>query len=128
MAERTPELDWIESAAATRRLMMTATRDSLTVLARNSVFPGRNPGVLGRFGVALRMTNGTLDWAWPRGTTHGSPYHYDRHVPLIFMGPGIAPGRDAERVASVDIAPTLAEIMGIEPPEGLDGRVLRLAP
>jgi len=58
--------------------------------------------------------------------THGSPYAYDTHVPLVFMGPGIAPGRHSERVRAVDIAPTVARLLGIPTPDDLDGRVLRL--
>jgi hypothetical protein len=61
-------------------------------------------------------------------TTHGSPYAYDRDVPLIFWGAGVAAGRVAGRAATVDIAPTLAAHLGIQAPVGLDGRVLDLAP
>jgi predicted AlkP superfamily pyrophosphatase or phosphodiesterase len=59
--------------------------------------------------------------------THGSPYDYDTHVPLIFSGPWFAPGRYTEFVRTVDLAPTLAEIAGIKPSEKLDGVVLRRA-
>jgi arylsulfatase A-like enzyme len=58
---------------------------------------------------------------------HGSPYDYDTHVPLIFAGPWFAPGRYAEFVRTVDLAPTLAEIAGVKPSEKLDGVVLRRA-
>jgi hypothetical protein len=57
-------------------------------------------------------------------TTHGSPYYYDRHVPIIFLGGGIAAGVSAERVATVDVAPTLAHLAGIAAPDDLDGRVI----
>jgi predicted AlkP superfamily pyrophosphatase or phosphodiesterase len=59
--------------------------------------------------------------------THGSPYDYDTHVPLIFSGPWFAPGRYTEFVRTVDLAPTLAEIAGVKPSEKLDGVVLRRA-
>ncbi len=58
------------------------------------------------------------------GTTHGSPYGYDAHVPLVLMGPGIKPGVYHVRAASNDIAPTLAALLWIEPPGGSVGRVL----
>jgi len=64
--------------------------------------------------------------SYPTGTNHGSPYLYDRQVPLVFTGPGIERGRVAETVATVDLAPTLAAHLGIPAPEGLDGRVLPL--
>ncbi|HEY3114235.1 MAG TPA: alkaline phosphatase family protein [Gemmatimonadaceae bacterium] len=59
--------------------------------------------------------------------SHGSPYDYDTHVPIIFAGPWFAPGRYPEFVRTVDIAPTLAEIAGVKPSEKLDGVVLRRA-
>jgi hypothetical protein len=58
------------------------------------------------------------------GTTHGTAYGYDAHVPVIFMGPGIRPGRFDETIAVNDIAPTLATLLGIETPSGSVGRVL----
>jgi len=68
-----------------------------------------------------------LDPYWMRsanGTTHGTPYVYDAHVPIVFMGPGIAPGRYHATTAVNDIAPTLAAIVGTGLPSGSDGRVL----
>lgn len=59
-----------------------------------------------------------------RGTTHGSTFNYDAHVPVIFMGPGIKAGRFDEKIAVNDIAPTLATLMGIETPSGSVGRAL----
>ena len=60
------------------------------------------------------------------GTTHGSPYDYDTHVPLVFAGMGIEAGRRHARVRTVDIAPTIASILGIDAPDDLDGRPLDL--
>jgi arylsulfatase A-like enzyme len=57
-------------------------------------------------------------------TSHGSPYEYDRRVPLVFFGPGVEPGRVGGDAATVDVAPTLAHLLGIEAPADLDGRVL----
>jgi arylsulfatase A-like enzyme len=59
-----------------------------------------------------------------RGTTHGTPYNYDTHVPIIFMGSGIKPGRYNKRAAPNDIAPTLATMLDVEIPSGSSGRVL----
>jgi arylsulfatase A-like enzyme len=47
-------------------------------------------------------------------------------VPLVFAGPGIAPGVVRGRAAPVDIAPTLARHLGIAAPPGLDGHPLSL--
>jgi predicted AlkP superfamily pyrophosphatase or phosphodiesterase len=59
--------------------------------------------------------------------SHGSPYDYDSNVPLVFYGAGVQPGKHAEFVRTVDLAPTLAEIAGVRPLEKLDGVVLRNA-
>ena len=58
------------------------------------------------------------------GTSHGTPYDYDNHVPVIFLGPGIKPGKYSTRIAVNDIAPTLAEILNVEQPSGSIGRIL----
>jgi hypothetical protein len=68
-----------------------------------------------------------LEPYWMRstlGTTHGTPYVYDSHVPLIFMGPGIKAGRYDASVALNDLAPTLATLLSVETPAGAFGRVL----
>ncbi|MGH9719370.1 MAG: alkaline phosphatase family protein [Bryobacteraceae bacterium] len=59
-----------------------------------------------------------------RGTTHGTPYVYDSHVPVIFMGRGIKPGTYRRQIAPNDIAPTLCAVLEVDPPSGSAGRVL----
>ncbi len=58
------------------------------------------------------------------GTNHFSPYAYDRHVPVLFMGPGIKAGRYEAAIQPNDIAPTLATMLDIQTPSGSSGRVL----
>ena len=65
---------------------------------------------------------------WYNATaTHGSPYDQDAHVPIIFMGPWINPGRYDMFARVVDMAPTLAAIAGLTPSEKIDGLVLTSA-
>ena len=61
--------------------------------------------------------------AWG-GTTHFSPWSYDRHVPLAFYGQPFVPGEYHERVAPVDLATTFAAELGINFPSAAVGRVL----
>ncbi len=58
------------------------------------------------------------------GTTHFSPWSYDRHVPLAFYGAPFVPGEYHERVAPVDLAATFASLAGVNQPSASIGRVL----
>ena len=58
------------------------------------------------------------------GTTHGTPYSYDTHIPLMAMGPGLRPGRYDRTVVLNDLAPTLATLLGVETPSGASGETL----
>ena len=58
------------------------------------------------------------------GTTHGTAYNYDAHIPLILMGSRIKAGEYANDVALNDLAPTLATLLKVEIPSGSAGRVL----
>jgi arylsulfatase A-like enzyme len=68
-----------------------------------------------------------LDPYWIRSradTTHGTPYSYDSHIPLIFWGPGIQAGTYVRPVTLNDLAPSLATLLEIETPSGSQGRAL----
>jgi predicted AlkP superfamily pyrophosphatase or phosphodiesterase len=58
------------------------------------------------------------------GTTHGSPYPYDTHVPLIWYGWNLKPGVSFAPVSITDIAPTLAAILRVMEPNGCQGKVI----
>ena len=81
---------------------------------RNSFVPGRSPHLMPQLKPLYQYYPG-------RGTTHGSAHWYDTHVPLILAGPGIGAGVIEERVYTVDLAPTLAALLGIPTPANLDG-------
>jgi hypothetical protein len=77
--------------------------------------------------LAVQIGRGCLVSPYAAGTNHGTPYLYDRAVPLVFFGPGVRAGRSLEPARLVDLAPTLASLLGVDPPARLDGRVLRTA-
>ncbi len=58
------------------------------------------------------------------GTSHSTPFNYDSHVPVIFMGAGIRAGEYDRKIAVNDIAPTLTAILRLEEPSGSIGRIL----
>lgn len=63
----------------------------------------------------------------PPDASHGSPWPPDTHVPLVLRGPGIAHGVWYRRVTSMDIVPTLAQVLGIGYPTGCMGQPLHEA-
>jgi predicted AlkP superfamily pyrophosphatase or phosphodiesterase len=56
------------------------------------------------------------------GSTHGSPYNYDTHVPLLFFGKGIKKGATVAPTEITDIAPTISAMLGIAFPNGSTGK------
>ena len=56
-----------------------------------------------------------------KGTTHGTTYAYDTHVPFLLYGWGIRPGQTLRRTHIHDIAPTVAALLGILEPNGCIG-------
>ena len=58
------------------------------------------------------------------GTSHFSPYSYDRHVPLAFFGGPFVPGTYLEHAEPVDIAATFAALLGVNRPSACVGRAV----
>ncbi|MBX2965739.1 MAG: alkaline phosphatase family protein [Cyclobacteriaceae bacterium] len=57
-----------------------------------------------------------------QGTTHGSPYTYDTHVPIVFYGKGVKAGSTVRYHTVTDIAPTLSMLLKIKLPNGCTGQ------
>jgi hypothetical protein len=58
------------------------------------------------------------------GTTHGSPYSYDTHVPVIFYGWKIPKGKSYDKKVITQIAPTVSQLLQITMPNSTDSKVL----
>jgi len=65
---------------------------------------------------------GWLSWSVTQGTTHGSSFSYDTHVPVMFYGKGIPKGSSARYHTVTDIAPTLSVLLRIKFPSGCTGQ------
>ncbi len=87
-----------------------------------------NPLHSGDFVVFLKR--GVVPIPAPRAgyvATHGSPWDYDRRVPILFWRQGLTGFEQPSAVETVDIAPSLAALVGLKLPEGsFDGRCLDL--
>lgn len=57
-------------------------------------------------------------------SSHGSPWSYDSHVPIIFSGKGVAAQKITRLVNTVSVAPTLSQIVDAKPPSGSFSEVL----
>lgn len=93
-------------------------RDAEAVLWRRQIMPG--VGWL----VAVASEPGWVYGSSTTSTSHGSSNILDRRVPVIVMAPGVAPRRVVRTIGVVDLAPTVARLLGVRPTEPLDGRVL----
>ncbi len=122
LAARLQEVEWIDEAMPLEVLAGDEPADSMVALYRKSFHPERLGSRVATYGVETRRTEGVL--VRSTGTTHGVPYLHDRRVPLIFMGDGIEPGASPTSARTVDLAPTVARLLGLPVPEDLDGRVL----
>ncbi|HMB52918.1 MAG TPA: alkaline phosphatase family protein, partial [Thermoanaerobaculia bacterium] len=83
-------------------------------LERRNAHPERSPDV------TIRWVEG-FNPSLSGRASHGSPYAYDTHVPLVFRIPGVAPARVGEPVETADLAPTLAALLGVEMGDEVDG-------
>jgi predicted AlkP superfamily pyrophosphatase or phosphodiesterase len=61
----------------------------------------------------------------PVAVMHGSPWRYDTHVPIIFAGLSIQPQTIHRPVHPVDVAPTMAALLGMTPPSSAAGSLLK---
>ena len=75
--------------------------------------------------VVIALNSGWIEWNSPTGTTHGSCFSYDTHVPLLFWGKGIKHGLTDEYISICDIAPTVSTLLGISFPNGCTGNPIR---
>ncbi|MGF1924647.1 MAG: alkaline phosphatase family protein, partial [Bacteroidia bacterium] len=69
-----------------------------------------------------------LDAGWysslGTGTGHAAWNPYDSHIPALFMGWGIKPGKTNKQYSMTDIAPTISALLHIQEPSGSIGKVI----
>jgi predicted AlkP superfamily pyrophosphatase or phosphodiesterase len=94
-------------------LAQYSVTDDIMMRFQRGYFPQRCGDIF------IIMQPGWLEMSWQtKGTTHGSPYTYDTHVPILFYGKNIRSGYSHDYVTVSQIAPTLAALLGTSPPNG----------
>jgi predicted AlkP superfamily pyrophosphatase or phosphodiesterase len=88
---------------------------------RRGIHPRRSGDLLYMLDPAWHADDGLFRLG---GTTHGSPYPYDTHVPLVWYGWQVKPGLSYKPVSITDITPTLAAMLRIMEPNGTTGKII----
>ena len=101
------EIDGVQAVYTRSDILAAAPGTPFLQAYVNTSHDDRSPDVMVRFDEYRIVSE------YDTGTSHGSPYRYDRHVPLIVFGHRSVARTIATPVAPVDIAPTLAELLGI---------------
>lgn len=106
--------DFIDRAYSAHTMHNNAFDHGLEVLLQNGYHQKRSGDVLVSFNAAV------IEYS-RKGTTHGSGYMYDTHVPLLFYGKGIKTGSTFQKTNIIDIAPTISALLGISFPNASTG-------
>jgi len=72
--------------------------------------------------IAFVLEPSWISWGGVTGSTHGSGYSYDTHIPILFYGAGIKKGSSSQFHTITDIAPTLSVLLKIKFPSGCTGQ------
>jgi hypothetical protein len=94
----------------------------LTTKVQNMLINGYYPNRCGD--IQLILTSQWIEGFAGGGTTHGLWNPYDAHIPLLWYGWGIKPGKLNRETSITDIAPTLAALLHIQMPSGNVGNVI----
>jgi len=108
---------FIDKAYTATTLSSTALPVGIEQLIQNGFNQKRSGDVVYIFDPAVIAYSKT-------GSTHGSAFEYDTHVPLLFFGKGIKHGYTLKKTEVVDIAPTVSALLSISYPNGNQGQPL----
>lgn len=95
----------------------------LNAKVREMLANGYYPGRSGQIQIVLQPQ--WIEGFEAGGTTHGLWNPYDAHIPLLWYGWGIKPGKTNRELYMTDIAPTLAAMLHIQMPNGSVGTVIQ---
>ncbi|MBL0102778.1 MAG: alkaline phosphatase family protein [Bacteroidetes bacterium] len=105
----------VSAAMTATELQKGIERTGVYEFMQNGFNPQRSADVI------VQLQPGWISWSTKTGTTHGSAYRYDTHVPMIYFGKNVRSGNSATPVNITDIAPTISTFLNIEFPSGNTG-------
>jgi predicted AlkP superfamily pyrophosphatase or phosphodiesterase len=111
------QLDFIDKVYTSREIINGNFDGGYELLIQNGYNVQRSGDVI------FKLKENVISYG-NKGTTHGSGYSYDTHVPLIFFGKKIVQGESEVRTKIKDIAPTVAQLMGLKDMNASTGDVL----
>lgn len=94
-------------------------KDGLQAMFQRGFYEGRAGDVY------IQLKAGWLDSSYSTGTSHGSPFSYDTHAPMLMYGWGVPQGSSSEKVDITQIAPTLSNMLNISFPSWTDAKPLQ---
>ncbi len=107
VANKARQLSYV-AHAFTRSELIVGGLSGMGKMVLNSYNPNRNGDVYILYNPYVIISKQT-------GTSHGTPYPYDTHVPLLFYGAQINSGVFNEKCSPANIAPTLHQLLGLPP-------------
>ncbi|MBH10959.1 MAG: hypothetical protein CMG74_11550 [Candidatus Marinimicrobia bacterium] len=112
-----PKVVGIEKVFTKKDILEGDSTDKIIYRLQNMVHKEKSPDAISIVSPGYLFRN-------PHGTSHGSPYDYDTHVPLLFSKKGRKKKSVLDATETVDIAPTIARILGINHLAKYDGKPL----
>ena len=115
----------VRSAVTGHNLQVMDYTSSTNELLQNGYYAKRSGDVLLTFDAGIvQHANSAINTTSVKGTTHGTGYTYDTQVPMLWYGFGIPHGESVRKVATTDIAPSLAMFLNLQLPSGATGEPL----
>lgn len=108
----------VARAIPSMELLTTPINSKIREMLVNGYFPKRGGDV------HFILKPGWIEGFSAGGTTHGVWNPYDSHIPLVWYGWGIKPGRTNRETYMTDIAPTIAAMLRVQMPNGCVGKVI----
>ncbi|MFD2588686.1 alkaline phosphatase PafA [Croceitalea marina] len=116
----------VSTVLTAQQLRVNEYKNGVASMLQKGYNPRRSGDVVMTFSSGFKPSKDPkLNANGVKGTTHGSAFTYDTHVPLLWYGKHIKSGSSTRKIAIEDIAPTLSMLLNIRLPSGATGSPLQ---